>query len=49
MDSNKILDLTGFDYIIETYYGADFVEVVGKMGGDVITKRIYDNGMITER
>jgi len=39
----------GLDYIIETHSASDFVEVVGSMGGDVITLRIYDDGLMTER
>ena len=43
----------GFDYILEINEGRDFTEVVSKMGGDVITHRIYgdnpNNFMITER
>ena len=27
----------------------DFVEVTGKMGGDVMTYRIYDDGSVYER
>lgn len=37
------------DYILETHSVPDFVEVIGKMGGDVITYRIYDDGTVTER
>ena len=43
----------GFDYILEINDGNRFTEVVTKMGGDVITHRIYgdnpNNFMITER
>lgn len=41
--------LEEMDYILETYSAPDFVEVVGKMGGDTITMRYYDNGMVVER
>lgn len=41
--------LEEMDYILETYSAPDFVEIVGKMGGDVITMRYYDNGMVVER
>lgn len=41
--------LESLDYILETYETPDFVEIVGKMGGDTITYRVYDNGMICER
>ena len=41
--------LESLDYILETYETPDFVEIVGKMGGDTITYRVYNNGMICER
>ena len=37
------------DYIIDCYAAPDFVEVTGKMGGDIITYRIYDGGSVYER
>jgi hypothetical protein len=37
------------DYILEVVEWTDFVEIVGKMGGDTITQRFYDNGLVTER
>lgn len=43
------LALESMDYILETITTPDFVEVTGKMGGDTVTYRIYDNGMTTER
>ena len=47
----KALDiaLERLDYIMEYYIVPDFVEVIGKIGGDVITYRIYDDGSIYER
>lgn len=41
--------LERLDYIIDYEVTPDFVEIVGKMGGDVITYRIYDDGSIFER
>ena len=38
-----------FDYILCTYEGPNFIEVVGSIGGDTVTYRIYDNGTITQR
>lgn len=37
------------DYILDVYEGRDFVEIIGKIGGDAITIRYYDNGNICER
>ena len=37
------------DYVIDYNATSDFVEVTGKMGGDVITYRIYDDGSVYER
>lgn len=38
--------LERLDYIIDYYTIPDFVEVTGKIGGDVITDRIYDDGSV---
>ena len=43
------LALEQLDYIMDSYVAPDFVEVTGRMGGDVITYRIYDDGSIYER
>ena len=40
------LALERLDYIMDYHTAPDFVEVTGKMGGDVITYRIYDDGYI---
>lgn len=37
------------DYILETIPTPDFVEIVGRMGGDTVTYRVYDDGSIYER
>ena len=41
--------LERLDYIIDYEVTTDFVEIIGKKGGDVITYRIYDDGAIYER
>lgn len=38
-----------FDKIIDTYDCGDFVEITGRIGGDVITYRVYNDGRICER
>ena len=43
------LALERLDYIMDYHTAPDFVEVTGKMGGDVITYRIYDDGYIYEK
>lgn len=37
------------DYIMECYEALDFVEVTGRVGGDVVTYRIYDDGRMYVR
>ncbi|MCR5728210.1 MAG: hypothetical protein K6G24_12180 [Lachnospiraceae bacterium] len=37
------------DYIIDIYESVGFVDITGKIGGDIITYRVYDNGNVTER
>ncbi len=37
------------DSVLEWYESRDFVEIVGRKGGDTLTFRVYDNGTITER
>lgn len=41
--------LESLDYILETYPAPDFVEIVGRVGGDTVTYRIYDDGSMYER
>ena len=41
--------LVSLDYIIDYRSALDFVEVTGRMGGDVITYRVYDDGSMYER
>lgn len=35
-----------FDYIIESHNGGDFVEFVLSLGGDILRRRVYENGEI---
>ena len=37
-----------FDVILDRYEMFDFIVITGKVGGDVITYRIYDNGEVIE-
>ena len=41
--------LERLDYILEAYPAADFVEVIGCVGGDTITYRVYDDGSMYEK
>lgn len=41
--------LESFDYVMDCREVPDFVEVTGRMGGNVITYRVYDDGSICER
>ena len=41
--------LENLDYILETIPAPDFVEIVGRMGGDTVTYRVYDDGSMYER
>ena len=41
--------LESLDYILETITTSDFVEIVGRMGGDTVTYRVYDDGSMYER
>ena len=38
--------LESLDYVMDCYETSDFVEVTGRMGGDVITYRVFDDGRI---
>ena len=42
-------ELVSLDYIIDYRPALDFVEVTGRMGGDVIPYRVYDDGAMYER
>lgn len=41
--------LENLDYILETHSAPDFVEIVGRVGSDTITYRVYDDGSVYER
>ena len=41
--------LESLDYILETIPTPDFVEIIGRMGGDTITYKVYDDGSMYER
>lgn len=43
------LVLDCLDYIMEHHSTPDVVEVTGRMGGDVVTYRIYNDGSMYER
>lgn len=37
------------EYILETVATLDFVENVGRVGGDVVTYRVYNDGSVYGR
>lgn len=37
------------DNILETIPAPDFVEIVGRVGGDTITYRVYNDGSVYEK
>ncbi len=37
------------DYILETVSALDFVEIIGRVGGDTVTYRVYNDGFICEK
>ena len=41
---DKVLE--HLDYILETVPTPDFVEIVGRVGGDVVTYRVYEDGAV---
>lgn len=38
-----------FDYILEEHKTSDFTEIVGNIGGDVLTFRVYKDGSVCEK
>ena len=44
---NKVLE--SLDCILEAIPTPDFVEIVGRVGGDTVTYREYDDGSVYER
>ena len=47
MAQNRALE--SLDYILETIPASDFVEIIGRMGGDTVTYRVYDDGSMYEK
>lgn len=41
--------LESLDYIMECHETPDFVDVIGSMGGDTVTYRVFDDGRMYER
>lgn len=41
--------LERLDHILETIPTTDFVEIVGRVGGDVVTYRVYNDGSVYEK
>lgn len=37
------------DYLLETFPTPEFVEIVGRVGGDTVTYRVYNDGSIYEK
>lgn len=44
---DKVLE--HLDYILETIPTLDFVEIVGRVGGDTVTYRVYNDGSVYEK
>lgn len=44
---DKVLEC--LDYILETIPTLDFVETVGRVGGDTITYRVYGDSSVYEK
>lgn len=38
-----------FDYILDEYTASDFTEIVGNIGGDVLTFRVYKDGSVYQK
>lgn len=41
--------LERLDYILDRCAAPDFVEIVGRVGGDTVTYRVYNDGSMYER
>ena len=44
---NRVLE--DLAYILEAIPTSDFVEIIGRVGGDTVTYRVYDEGSVYER
>lgn len=38
-----------FDYILEEHKTSDFTEIIGIIGGDALTLRVYKDGSVCEK
>lgn len=45
----KLLQEDDIEEIIETHETPDYVQIHGKIGGDYVTFRVYDDGHIYEK
>lgn len=45
----EALNKVYLEQVLDWYETSNFVELVGKVGGDTVTYRVYDNGTVTER
>lgn len=41
--------LAVFDRILEVYPARGYVEIVASVGGDIVVRRYYDNGMEADK
>ena len=41
--------LESLDYILKTIPAPNFAEIIGRVGGDTVTYRVYDDGSVYER
>ena len=46
IDKAQEIAIEYFDYLIETTPTLDYVQIVGSIGGDISTYRIYDDGSV---
>lgn len=37
------------DFLLDVYSTPTFVEIVGSVGGDIIKRRYYDNGIVADK
>ena len=49
VDKAMDIALERVEYVIDYRTAPNFVEVIGKIGGDTITYRIYNDGSVYER
>jgi len=46
---DRALNEEGLDYTLEVFEAPDFVQIVGSIGGDIVTYRFYDSGLVVEK